>query len=58
MLKSSSSKATADGSTGGVASRLRWGCFRGENAAGGLFQQHARAGSPLWQPNRPYDTCI
>jgi len=33
MLKKPSSKATADGSTGGVASGLRWGCFRGENEA-------------------------
>ena len=35
--KSSSSKAAAEERSGGVASGLRRGCFRGENAAGGLF---------------------
>ena len=39
LLKKFASKAAADESTGGVASGLRRGCFRGENAAGGLFQQ-------------------
>jgi hypothetical protein len=38
MLKKSVSKAAADESTGGVASGLRCGWFRGENEAGELFQ--------------------
>jgi len=42
MLKNSVSKAAADESTRGVASGLRWGCFRGENAAGGIFQHPAK----------------
>jgi hypothetical protein len=45
--KSSSSKAAADESTGGVASALRYGCFRGENAAGGIFQHPAKASQVL-----------
>jgi len=38
MFKKFVQQAAAEESTGGVASRLRWGCFQGENAAGGLFQ--------------------
>jgi len=37
-LKKPGSKAATEESTGSVASGLRWGCFQGENEAGGIFQ--------------------
>jgi len=52
MLKKAVSKAAADGSTGCVASGLRWGCFRGENAAGGLFQHPDKCNRTREAPNR------